>query len=221
VSSETSVAKSGVVLLRVTGERTQQAPEEVGGRRTAGLSGPAFHPAAHQLRIGRRLARASSVVRPSLTSSTMRIQVDDPARPDVFALLEEHLRNMHELSPPESVHALDVSGLKSPDITFWSVRDGDTLLGCGALKELSPEHGEIKSMRTPAALRRRGAGRAVLAHILSEARRRGYKRLSLETGTAGPFQAARNLYQSVGFRYCGPFGDYKPDPNSVFMTLDL
>ena len=151
----------------------------------------------------------------------MHIELDDPARPDVFALLEEHLREMHELSPPESVHALDVSRLKSPGITFWSVRDEGTLLGCGALKELDPTHGEIKSMRTPAALRRRGAGRALLSCILAEARRRGYTRLSLETGTADAFQAAQRLYLSAGFRYCGPFADYKPGPNSTFMTVEL
>ena len=151
----------------------------------------------------------------------MQVQVDDPARPDVYALLEEHLRNMHELSPPESVHALDVSRLKSADITFWSVRDGEELLGCGALKQLTPTHGEIKSMRTPALLRRRGAGRAVLLHILAEAQRRGYERLSLETGTAESFTAAHRLYESVGFVPCGPFGDYKADPHSVFMTLEL
>lgn len=151
----------------------------------------------------------------------MHIEIDDPARADVYALLDEHLRNMHEISPPESVHALDVGGLKRADITFWSVREGSVLLGCGALKELGPEHGEIKSMRTPAGLRRRGAGRAVLNHILAEARRRGYKRLSLETGSAPTFHAAHQLYQSVGFQYCGPFGDYRPDPHSVFMTLEL
>ena len=151
----------------------------------------------------------------------MRIQIDDPARPDVHALLEEHLRHMHELSPPESVHALDVSKLKVPEITFWTVRDGEQLLGCGALKELSPDHGEIKSMRTPAALCRVGAGRAVLNHILDEARRRGYKRLSLETGPAETFAAAHRLYESAGFTPCGPFGDYTLDPYSVFLTLDL
>jgi len=139
----------------------------------------------------------------------------------VLALLEEHLRSMHELSPPESVHALDVRSLKRPDISFWTVRDGNTLLGCGALKELDPEHGEVKSMRTPAALRRRGAGRAVLSHILQEARARGYRRLSLETGSVDAFAPAQKLYESVGFSYCGPFADYKPDPNSVFMTLEL
>ena len=151
----------------------------------------------------------------------MQIEIDDPARPDVYALLEEHLRNMHELSPPESVHALDVSRLKSPDITFWTVRDGDQLLGCGALKQLSARHGEIKSMRTPSTLRRRGAGKALLNYILSVAKQRGYTRLSLETGPAESFSAAHSLYAGAGFQECGPFGDYKVDPYSVFMTLEL
>lgn len=151
----------------------------------------------------------------------LRIELDDPAKPDVYALLEEHLRNMHELSPPESVHALDVSRLKQRDVTFWSAREGEALVGCGALKELSPEHGEVKSMRTPQARRRRGAGRAMLVHIVQEARRRGYKRLSLETGTAEAFKPAWNLYQSAGFTFCGPFADYRQDPHSAFMTLAL
>ena len=151
----------------------------------------------------------------------MQIQIDDPARPDVYALLDEHLRDMYELSPPESVHALDVDGLKGPEITFWTVRDGELLLGCGALKELAPTHGEIKSMRTPIALRRRGAGRAVLAQIISVARQRGYRQLSLETGSMEAFAPAQRLYESFGFVCCSPFGDYKPDPNSLFMTLAL
>lgn len=151
----------------------------------------------------------------------MHIQVDDPARPEVLALLEEHLRDMREITPPESIHALDVSGLKRPDITFWTVREGDLLLGCGALKEIDARHGEVKSMRTPAALRRRGAGRAVLDHILREARARAYQRLSLETGAQEAFAPAQKLYESFGFVYCGPFADYQPDPNSVFMTLVL
>jgi putative acetyltransferase len=151
----------------------------------------------------------------------MQVQIDDPARPDIYALLEEHLLNMFELSPPESVHALDVSKLKNPDITFWSVRDGEQLLGCGAIKELDSTHGEVKSMRTPNALRRRGAGRAVLAEIIRIARARGYHRLSLETGSLQAFIPAQRLYESFGFTYCAPFGDYRPDPNSVFMTLSL
>lgn len=151
----------------------------------------------------------------------MQIDLDDPARPDVRALLEEHLRQMHELSPRESVHALDVQRLKSPDISFWTVRDGPLLLGCGALKALDHEHGEVKSMRTPQHLRRRGAGRAVLTHIVAEARSRGYRRLSLETGSMPAFLPAQRLYESFGFVCCDSFADYKPDPHSVFMTLLL
>ena len=151
----------------------------------------------------------------------MRIEVDDLSRPAVHALLQEHLANMYELSPPESVHALDLSKLRAPDITFWSVWDGATLVGCGALKQMSATEGEIKSMRTPKALRRRGAGRAVLEHIIAEAKRRGYRRLNLETGSQDGFVPARTLYESFGFTYCGPFGDYKPDPNSAFMTREL
>jgi putative acetyltransferase len=151
----------------------------------------------------------------------MRIELDDLSRQEVHALLREHLDNMYELSPPESVHALDLSKLRSPDITFWTVWDESVLIGCGALKELAPTHGEVKSMRTPRSLRRRGAGRAVLAHIVAEARSRGYRRLSLETGSNEAFRPAQKLYESFGFTYCGPFGDYKADPNSVFMTLEL
>jgi len=149
----------------------------------------------------------------------MRIEVDDLTRPAIHELLREHLSNMHELSPPEQVFALDLSKLKSPDITFWSVWDGELLLGCGALKELTPTHGEIKSMRTPAHLRGRGAGRAVLQRIIDTARQRGYRRLSLETGTHPAFFAAHQLYRSAGFQDAGPFADYKEDPHSVFMEL--
>ena len=151
----------------------------------------------------------------------MRIARDDPFRPEVLALLNEHLTNMHALGPPESVHALDASGLKHPDVTFWTVWEDGVLLGCGALKELDPTHGEVKSMRTPAHLRRRGAGRAVLEHILAEARSRGYRRLSLETGSMEAFKPAQLLYASVGFVFCGPFGPYKEDPYSTFMTLEF
>ena len=151
----------------------------------------------------------------------MQIEIDDLSRPAIHALLEEHLQSMRALSPPESIHALDLDALRQPGITFWSVWDGALLLGCGALKELSRTHGEVKSMRTPAALRRRGAARAVLAHIVQVARERGYERLSLETGSMDAFAPAQRLYASVGFAYCGPFGDYVQDPNSVFMTLRL
>ena len=151
----------------------------------------------------------------------MKIAIDDPAKPDVYALLQEHLKSMFALSPPESVHALDVSALKQDGISFWTIRDGSQLLGCGALKTLSPEHGEIKSMRTAANYRRQGAGRALLEHIIQVAKSRGLMRLSLETGTAQSFIPAQRLYASAGFLACGPFGDYKVDPHSVFMTLDL
>lgn len=151
----------------------------------------------------------------------MKIEVDDLTRKEVLALLDEHLSNMHELGPPETVFALDVTRLRGPDITFWTVWDEGLLIGCGALKELSPTHGEIKSMRTPKALRGKGAGRAMLAHILDAARTRGYKRLSLETGSVDAFVPAQKLYASFGFSVCGPFADYKEDVNSVFMMLEL
>ena len=151
----------------------------------------------------------------------MKIEIDDLSRPEVHALLDEHLQSMYELSPPESVHALDLDKLRQPDMTFWSTWEGSQLLGCGALKELEPEHGEVKSMRTPNAMRRKGAGRAMLAHIIEVAWSRGYRRLSLETGSMDAFKPAQRLYESFGFVYCGPFGGYKEDPNSVFMTLRL
>ena len=151
----------------------------------------------------------------------MHIELDDLSRLEVHALLQEHLSNMYELSPPENVHALDLTALRQPDVTFWTVWDGGVLLGCGALKELTPTHGEVKSMRTPQALRRRGAARAVLTHIVSEARSRGYRRLSLESGSMEAFKPAHTLYERFGFRFCGPFADYTADPNSVFMTRDL
>ena len=151
----------------------------------------------------------------------MKIEIDDLSRPAIHALLEEHLRNMHELGPPESVHALDLDKLRRPEITFWSAWDGDLLLGCGALMALDPQHGEVKSMRTPAAHRRTGAGRALLMHIIETARARGYERLSLETGSVAAFEPAHRLYESAGFVRTGPFGGYVEDVNSVFMTLAL
>ena len=151
----------------------------------------------------------------------MKIEIDDLSRPAIHALLNEHLLSMYALSPPESVHALDLDRLRAPGITFWSAWDKGLLLGCGALKELDSTHGEVKSMRTPSALRRTGAGRALLMHIMNVARSRAYQRLSLETGAVGAFKAAQTLYTSAGFVVCGPFGDYREDPHSVFMTLQL
>jgi len=151
----------------------------------------------------------------------MLIRVDDLSGPEIRALLEEHLREMHALSPPESVHALDLDALRGPEITFWTVWSGGELLGCSALKELDAAHGEIKSMRTSSAHRNKGVARATLAHIISEARQRSYARLSLETGSMHAFEPARSLYASFGFTYCPPFADYVEDPNSVFMTRAL
>lgn len=139
----------------------------------------------------------------------------------VQALLREHLVGVALHSPPESIHALDLDGLRAPDMSFWTLWDGDALLACGALKELDGEHGEVKSMRTAAAHLRKGAARVMLEHIVAEARRRGYRRLSLETGTAAAFEPAHRLYAAAGFVSCGPFNGYVDDPYSCFMTLAL
>lgn len=133
----------------------------------------------------------------------MHIEIDDLTRRPVHQLLEEHLANMHELSPLEQVFALDLTKLRAPDITFWTVWSDGILLGCGALKELSPTHGEIKSMRTPTAARGKGAGRAVLENIITVARQRRYTQLSLETGTHPAFEPAHSLYRSKGLRRPG------------------
>lgn len=151
----------------------------------------------------------------------MEIKIDDPGGPEVHGLLREHLRDMHLHSPPESVHALDIEGLRRPEITFWTVWEGGELLGCGALKEMDAGHAEIKSMRTAARHLRKGVAAKLLAHIIEEARRRGYRRLSLETGSAEAFEPARRLYAGFGFTYCGPFADYVEDPYSVFMTREF
>ena len=151
----------------------------------------------------------------------MQIVLDDLSGPEVAALLGEHLRDMALHSPPESVHALDLQSLRGPEITFWTVRDNGDLLGCGALKQLDEQHGEIKSMRTARAHLRRGVAARVLTHILDEARRRGYRSLSLETGSAEAFWPAHEMYARFGFVRCGPFGDYVEDPFSIFMTREL
>lgn len=151
----------------------------------------------------------------------MDLRLDDLRHPAVIALLQEHLDWMHRISPPESVHALDLDALRRPDITFWTLWDGEALAGCGALRELAQGQGEVKSMRTAQTHLRRGVAARMLEHILAEARRRGYARLSLETGSMDYFAPARALYARAGFRPCGPFGDYVDDPNSVFMTRTL
>ncbi|MGD1876361.1 MAG: GNAT family N-acetyltransferase [Kiloniellaceae bacterium] len=151
----------------------------------------------------------------------MLIRKDDLRGPEIVALLSAHLDLMRSISPPESVHALDLDALRAPGITFWTIWDGAALLGCGALKEIGPGHGEIKSMHTAKAARGRGVGRGMVEHIIAEARRRGYRRLSLETGATEDFAPARGLYSGFGFQLCDPFGDYALDPFSVFMTLEL
>jgi putative acetyltransferase len=151
----------------------------------------------------------------------MDVRRDNLTDPAVIELLREHLRCMAMASPPESVHALDLDGLRRPEITFFTIWNHGELAGCGALKELGPRHGEIKSMRTADAFQRTGVARRMLAHLIEEARGRGYRRLSLETGSGAYFEPARKLYAAFGFEFCEPFGAYLPDPNSMFMTLDL
>lgn len=151
----------------------------------------------------------------------MDIRVDDLTGPEIAGLLQEHLEGMARHSPPESFHALDLEALRRPDVTFWSVREGGELIGFGALKELDRRHGEIKSMRTVSGRLRQGVAKRLLQHMIDEARRRGYRRLSLETGSMDAFAPARRLYAGFGFEYCEPFADYVEDPNSVFMTRAL
>jgi putative acetyltransferase len=151
----------------------------------------------------------------------MRIELDDVSSPQVLALLEEHLRNMHEITPEGQVFAFDAQKLRVPDVTFWTAWENGVLLGCAALKELSQAAGEVKSMRTPVRLRRQGVGRALLSHILQVSRERGYRQLFLETGSHPAFSPAQTLYRSVGFRECGPFGGYRDNGFSVFMSFRL
>lgn len=151
----------------------------------------------------------------------MIIRPDDLRGPEMARLIRAHLQEMHRHSPPESVHALGLEALRQPGVTVWSAWEGMALLGCGALKELDPAHGEIKSMRTATPHLRKGIAAALLAHIMDEARRRNYTRLSLETGSPAAFLPARALYARFGFEECGPFADYMADPYSVFMTRSL
>jgi putative acetyltransferase len=151
----------------------------------------------------------------------MDIREDDLTGPQIIALLREHLENMHAITPPGSVHALDVESLRAPNITFWSAWADDDLLGCGALKELDATSGEIKSMRTPAIHRCKGIASRMLEHIIEVARQRDYRHLYLETGSFPAFAPARTLYERYGFVSRGPFGDYTDDPNSSFMVKAL
>jgi putative acetyltransferase len=151
----------------------------------------------------------------------MRIIEDELSGAEVAALLAEHLDGMARHSPQKSMHALDLPALQAPDITFWTAWDDAELLGCGALKELDASHGEIKSIRTASAHLGKGVAAAILSHIIVEAKRRSYSRLSLETGSGAVFDPAHSLFRKLGFDFCGPFGDYRDDPFSRFMTLKL
>jgi putative acetyltransferase len=149
------------------------------------------------------------------------IAIEDPRTADIRALLGQHLEQMASLSPPENVFALDVEGLLDPAVTFYSCRRDGELLAVGALKQLEAGHGELKSMHTVLAARGAGIGRAMLRHLTGVARERGYRRLSLETGSMDGFIAARSLYASAGFTECGPFGGYPASEHSTFMSLNL
>jgi putative acetyltransferase len=151
----------------------------------------------------------------------IEIRADDLRNAQVIELLQEHVAALRRVSPPGSCHVLDLAGLREADITFWSAWDGERLAGCGALKELAADQGEIKSMRTAAAFLRQGVASRLLRHMIDEAQRRRYRRLSLETGSMSYFDPARALYASFGFAPCGAFGGYVEDPNSVYMAKDL
>ncbi|GAA0823343.1 GNAT family N-acetyltransferase [Streptosporangium amethystogenes subsp. fukuiense] len=151
----------------------------------------------------------------------LKIVVDDLSGPEIAGFLDEHVQEMRSITPLESKHALDLESLRRPEITFWSVMDGDSLVGCGAIKRLDAGHAEIKSMRTRPTRKRSGIASLLLEHIVTEARRMGFTRLSLETGATEFFLPARKLYEKFGFEYCDPFADYAPDPNSAFMTRAL
>ncbi|MCK5923425.1 MAG: GNAT family N-acetyltransferase [Methylococcales bacterium] len=151
----------------------------------------------------------------------MEIKIDDLSGSEIASLLNKHLQGVARYSPPESIHALDIDELRKSEVTFWSAWQGGELLGCGALKALDTTHAEIKSMRTASTHLRKGVATRLLAHILDQAKRRGYRRVSLETGSMDGFAPARKLYEKFGFVACTPFADYQDDPNSFFMTKEL
>ncbi len=151
----------------------------------------------------------------------MKIKVDDLTGKEIAELLEQHISDMRAVSAPESKHALDLNGLRKPEITFWTVWNENSLAGCGAIDELNASHAEIKSMRTAPEYRNKGVATMLLRHMIEEAKSRNYRKLSLETGSMAFFEPARQLYLKFGFVYCEPFSNYKEDSNSVFMTMEL
>ena len=151
----------------------------------------------------------------------MRIVLDDLSGPEIAGFLEEHIEEMKAVTPPGSKHALDLEGLRSSEVSFWTVVGDGRIVGCGAIKRLDEEHGEIKSMRVAPECRRIGVGGMLLRYLIAEAQRMGFLRLSLETGASEFFEHARELYRKYGFEYCGPFADYILDQNSVFMKKRL
>ena len=156
-----------------------------------------------------------------MAATEIDIRLDDLSDPRIAAFLEQHIRDMRAVSPPESKHALDLEGLRRPDIRFWSAWQGGELVGCAALRRLDARHGELKSMRTAPQSRRQGLARTMLLHVLVQAQASGLRRVSLETGSMAFFAPARTLYAAHGFVSCAPFGDYRADPNSVFLTCEL
>ena len=156
-----------------------------------------------------------------LQGQGMQIKVDKLSHPAVAKLLEEHIDDMNATSPPESVHALNREELQHPDTIFWTSWKENELLGCAAIKPISDSHIELKSMRTIAEARNKGVASALLLHIIVQVKNDGYQRISLETGSMSFFKPARELYKKFGFKYCSPFANYQPDPNSNFMTLEL
>jgi putative acetyltransferase len=156
-----------------------------------------------------------------MTTGTLTFRLDDLTGAPTRALIARHLAGMRAITPEESVHAFDVEKLRAPDVTFWSVWIGEEIVGCGALKVLDPKRGELKSMRVADEFRGQGIGRAILEHLMTEARKREMESLWLETGSSSPFIPALRLYESAGFNRCGPFEDYQDDPFSIFMTRRL
>ena len=151
----------------------------------------------------------------------MEIRLGNFADARVQALLKYHLEGMHANSPPGNVFALDWSGLQKPEISFYTAWEADELLGCGAMKDLGDQTGEIKSMRTAEAHLRKGVAQFLLSHIIAQARSRGLNRLSLETGSGPAFDPALRLYRANGFEFGGAFGDYSKSPFNQFMHFML